>query len=76
MRTESVFDKFIFPALDWLQIEWLRHPCTQMSAGVRWLTGYWVHPASWELLGGLLIALAALLALRRRLNRRIQSASR
>ena len=68
-NTESFFDRFVFPALDWLQVEALRHPCTQVSAVVRELTGLWVHPASWELLGGLLVGLAGLLAVRGRRRR-------
>jgi hypothetical protein len=66
MSTESLFDNYIFPSLDWLQLDCLRHACTQMSVAVKYLTGGWVHPASWEVLGGLLIVLAVLLVLRRR----------
>lgn len=67
MSTESAFDRFVFPVLDWLQIESLRHPCTQLSAGVRSLTGYWVHPALWEVLGVLLAMLGvSLIAMRRK----------
>jgi hypothetical protein len=66
MKTTELFDRFIFPALNWMQLDCLRGPCTHVSAIVRDMTGYWVHPATWEIQGFLLIGLAGLLVIRRR----------
>jgi hypothetical protein len=60
------FDHAIFPALDWLQIEALRGPCTRLSSIVRTQTGLWFHPATWEVMGVLLTVLGVLLVIRKR----------
>ncbi len=61
-----LYDRFIFPAVDSLLIGPLRHPCTQLSAVVRDLTGWWIRPGWWVVDGVLLLVLAVLLSLRRR----------
>ena len=76
MSSATFFDRFIFPALDWLQVESLRHLCTGISDAVRVQTGYWVHPASWGVLAGLVATLGVLLIIRNRVAQRGQSAGR
>jgi hypothetical protein len=66
MRTATFFDRFVFPALDWLQLDCLRHPCTQVSAVVRDFTGLWFHPCFWQIDLALFAMLAGLLWLKRR----------
>lgn len=72
MKITTIFDSYIFPALDYLQVDCMRHGCTQISAVVRDLTGYWIHPAFWEIDAGLILILIALLHLRRKFAPRPQ----
>jgi|GEM_PF-5125857 len=69
MSVASIFDRFVFPMLDALLVGPLRHPCTQFSAAVRELTGYWVHPGWWPVDAVLFSALALLLWLKSRRGR-------
>jgi hypothetical protein len=69
MSITSIFDRFIFPALDWMLLDCLRHRCTQVSAAVLETTGYWIHPAFWQIDAAMLIWSVGLFLLWRKSKR-------